>query len=117
VAARFKTFVQILMAVLALGISNPQPACAAAGTSAGDGKHLLLHGKPGLQMPSRACPGKQSCAFSPVQAFDKQMPARMAALRHPSRRHPLFSIAPARVKYFVLVPMAHRLGIERLIAI
>jgi hypothetical protein len=107
VAARFKTFLAILMAVLALGISNPLPACAAAGTPQAESTCCC--------MGSPACkchPDKQSCARIPLQAFDKQMPGRMASAPSPHGATLLFSMAPATVKYFLLVSVAHRWGLN-----
>ena len=105
-AVRFKTFGQILMIVLALGIGNPQPACAAGTTEAG--KTCCCTGGPICKChPDKPC--KQSCTFVvQVQAFDKQMPARMALVPSPHGATLLFSIAPTQVRYFALVSVAHR---------
>jgi hypothetical protein len=105
VVARFKTFVQILMAVLALGICNPQAACA-AGTSEAGKTCCCTESPTGKCQPDKPC--KQSCTLIQVQAFDKQVPARMALAPLPQGDAFLFSIAPTKVKYLVLVPVAHR---------
>jgi hypothetical protein len=102
VVVHLKTFVQILMAVLALGVSSPEPACA-AGTSE-PGKTCCCTGAPVCNChPDKPC--KQSCALVQVHAFDKQIPNKTAFT--PSYLGVLlFSIAPAKIKYPVLAPLA-----------
>jgi hypothetical protein len=105
VPKHFKTFVAILMAVLALGIWTPQPACA-VGTS-DVGKTCCC-----TESPIRKCqpdkPCNQSCTLAQVQTFDKQLPARTALGTSLYGGSLLFSIAPIKIKYLVFVPIAHQ---------
>jgi len=97
---RFKTFTQILMAVLALGMSSPQPVCA-AGTSEVE-KNCCCSGGPVCKCHP-GTPTKQSCVSTPVQVFDKQLPGRIASVSSLHGNSLLFSIAPTEFKYLVLV--------------
>jgi hypothetical protein len=105
VAVRLKTFFQILMAVLALGMGYPQSACAAGTPEAG--KTCCCADNPGKCHSENPC--KPSCAHVQVQVIiDKQLPARMALAPSPHGNTLLFSIAPTTVKYLVLVSVVHR---------
>ncbi|MEJ0000875.1 MAG: hypothetical protein WDO13_17930 [Verrucomicrobiota bacterium] len=95
----FKSFVQVLMAVLALGIYSPEPACA-AGTTA-PGKTCCCTG-------SSACkshtvqPCKESCTLADSRTLDKQIPAK-PLLTVSYGDVLLYLIAPTRIKYPVFV--------------
>jgi hypothetical protein len=103
VADRFKSFVAILMAVLALGIWTPQTACAAGASEAG--KSCCCTENPICKcQPDMPC--KQSCTLAQVKTFDKQLPARTTLA--PSARALLFLITPTKIKFLVTVPVAYR---------
>ena len=105
VAVHFKTFVQVLMAVLALGVVNPQPACAAGTVEVG--KTCCCTGSPVCKChPDKPC--KQSCTLAQVRIFDKQLPGRMVVASSPHGATLLFSTALTKIKYLVLVPVAHQ---------
>jgi hypothetical protein len=108
VVVRFKTLVKILMAVLALGIGVPQPGCVAGISEAG--KACCCTESPICKChPDKLC--NQSCTQNQVQTFDKQLPARGArASLHGDIL--LFSIAPTKVKYLVLVPAVHQRDLD-----
>ena len=98
-----KTFIQILMAVLALGVSSPQPVCA-AGTSE-VGKTCCCTGSPVCKcQPDKPC--KQSCTLVKVQAFDKQMPARLTFGSEANLL--VFLSAPTTIKHPVAAPIISR---------
>jgi hypothetical protein len=104
VVAPVKTFLQILMAVLALGVSNPQPPCAVGASE--DGDRCCCPGSPVCKChPDKPC--EQSYNLAQAHAFDKQMPPRttLAAL---SARVLLFSNPFATIKYPVFVPLARQ---------
>ena len=103
-AVRFKTFVQILMAVLALGMGYPQSACAAGTPEVGKACCCTDN----LSKCHSEKPCKPFCAHVQVQAIDKQLPARMALASSPHGNTLLFSITPTRVKHLVLVSVPHR---------
>jgi hypothetical protein len=105
VALHFKSFVQILMAVLALGMVDPQAACAAG--MAEPGKICCC-----THSPVRKChagtPCKKSCPLVQAQApLNKQLP-RAALLATPHESAFLFAIAWANVSYPVFVPVIHQ---------
>ena len=104
-AVCFKTFIQILMTVLALGAFSPESACAAGASETG--QTCCCTGSPICTSHSDQ-PCKQSCPLIRVQAFDKQVPARTALASSPRGNTLLFSIAPTKIKYFVPIPIAHR---------
>jgi hypothetical protein len=111
VAVHFKSFVQILMAVLALGIyiHIPEPACA-AGTSE-VGKTCCCTGSPVCKChPDKPC--KQSCTLVKVRApLDKQLPTRSLA----TASHglvPLFAITLSKVTYAPIVPVVAKRAID-----
>ncbi len=98
-----KTFVLILMAVLALGVYSPQPACAAGTSEAG--KTCCCTGSPVCKChPDEPC--KQSCTLVQVHTLDKQIPNKTAFT--PSGGILLYSIASTKIKYSVLVPVAYQ---------
>jgi hypothetical protein len=105
VALHFRSFVQILLAVLALGVIDPSAACA-AGTSE-TGKVCCCTHSPVCRCHA-GTPCKKSCTLAQTQApLDKQLP-RTALLATP---HPfvfLFAIAWANVSYPVFVPVIHQ---------
>lgn len=90
-----KAFVQILMAVLALGTYAPQPVCASGTSEAG--KICCCTGSPVCKCHSDK-PCKQSCALVKAQAFDKQIPARIVRTASPQSNALLYSISPTKVK-------------------
>ena len=103
VTVRFKTLVQVLMAVLALGIFDPHPACAAG--TAEEGKSCCCTGTPVCQChPDEPC--KQLCALAQVQLFDKQLPARLTA--SPLGGTFLFSIPATKIKYLSFIRVARQ---------
>jgi hypothetical protein len=108
VVVHLKTFVQILMAVLALGIYSPEPACA-AGTSE-PGKMCCCTGDLVCKChPDKPC--KQTCALVQVHTFDKQIPNKTAFT--PTYLGTLLcSIAPTKVKYPVLAPLARQRSVN-----
>ena len=104
VLVRMKAFLQILMAILALGLPSPQPACAAANSpSAGASPCAecacckLPHGQP--------C--QQSYTATQVQTLDKLLPSRTSLEKH-SGAYFLFSIASVKIKYPVLASVVQR---------
>lgn len=105
VVVRVKTFIQILMAVLSLGVSSPLPVCAAG---------MPETGMPCCCAVSSSCkchsdePCKTSCEVSQAQAFDKQLPARTAFKPFHNGCGLLFSIAPVTIKYLVPAPVVSR---------
>jgi hypothetical protein len=102
VVVRLKTFVQILMAVLALGISSPQPACAAGTSEAG--KTCCCTDVPVCKChPDKPC--EQSCTLAQTHAVDKQIATRTTLASSPCG-NALFSIATAEIKYPVFAPAA-----------
>ncbi len=104
----FKTFVQVLMAVLALGISIPEPACAAG--TAQPGKTCCCSGSPTCKChPGQPC--KQSCTLVQVHALDKQLPGKPALAASYSDVL-LYWIAPTTIKYLVLVPVARERNVN-----
>ena len=104
VVAPLKTFVQILMAVLALGICPSQPVCADATLEAGktccctECPSCKLHHDP---------PCKQSCTLTQVQTFDKQLPSRTAFAPYSGSSF-FFPAVPTKIKYLALVSVVHR---------
>jgi len=99
-----KTFVQLLMALLALGISSPQPACA-AGTSE-VGKTCCCSDSPVCKChPDQPC--KQSCTLVQAHAFDRQIPNK-TVLAASYGDVLLYLIAPTKINYPVLAPIARQ---------
>jgi hypothetical protein len=109
VAASFKTFVQILMAVLSLGVSVPMPVCAA---------DVSEHGQSCCEGKAPACAGhcgqpcQESCLSKIVQPLDKQVSVRTAALVVVSNGVCLFSAVPVVVKKVVCCSPALRWGVN-----
>jgi hypothetical protein len=100
-----KTFIQILMAVLALGVSSPQPVCAAGASEAG--KVCCCTGSPVCKChPDKPC--KQSCTLVKVQAFDKQISARLALMPGSEATLLFFWAVPTKIKYPVVAPIVSR---------
>lgn len=108
-AVHFKTFVQILMAMLALGIVTPQPVCGAGTVEAV--KTCCCNGS-AADMCHSDQPCKSSCTRAQVQTFDKQLPARTVAASSVHGSTFLFSIMPTRVKYLVSAPVARQRGLD-----
>jgi len=101
-AVSFRTFVQILMAVLALGVWMPQSACAAGTTE--EGKTCCCTQSPTCECPP-AQPCKESCVLAQVQIFDKQLSGRNAtAPTAPGYLHS--AIASIKVGHSALVPLS-----------
>jgi hypothetical protein len=105
VVLHFKSFVQILLTVLVLGMANPSIACA-AGTSVTGQACCCTHS------PVCKChagtPCKKSCTLAQAQApVDKQLP-RAALLATPHQFVFLFAIAWANVSYPTFVPVIHQ---------
>ncbi len=102
VVVRFKLFVQILMAVLALGICAPQSACA-AGASTVKMTCCCTENSTCACQSDKPC--KESCSLAPVHVFDKQMTARVGVT---SSRHSntfLYSIALINARNLALNPV------------
>ena len=96
-----RTFVQILMAVLALGVYAPQPVCASG--SSEPGKICCCTGTPVCHChPGTPC--KKSCALVKVQALDKQVSNRVTFATSPGFTL-LFAITRTRLIYPVLAPV------------
>jgi len=110
VALRFKTFVQILMAVLALGISLPQPACAVGKSEPGKACCCCADDQACASHSGTPCPN--ACALTTAQPLDKQAPGRMASVPSPGMGLLLFSIVPNRVNYFSPLPHASSWGVN-----
>jgi hypothetical protein len=106
VVVRLKACLQVLLAVLSLGIINPQPACA-AGTSE-PGMTCCCTGSPICQChPNRPC--KQSCALSQVQApLDKQLPTKAITAASATGLIAPLSIALTKVSYPSFAPLVRR---------
>ena len=98
VARRLKTFIAILMAVLAVGIPMPQSAFATATRDAGN----TCCGSEGstCKCPP-AAPCSSSCSHVLVQISDKQLPAR-TTLHGGSL---LFLLASIKIEYPAFVPV------------
>jgi hypothetical protein len=99
---RFKSFVQILLAVLALGMIDPSVGCA-AGTSETGKVCCCTHSS--VCKCHTGTPCKKSCTLVQAQApVDKQLPrAALVATPHPFVF--LFAVAWANVSYPVFVPV------------
>jgi hypothetical protein len=105
VTLHFKRFVQILLAVLALGMIDPSVGCA-AGTSE-TGKVCCCTHSSVCKCPA-GTPCKKSCTLVQAQVpLDKQLP-RAALLATPHHFVFLFAIAWANVSYPVFVPVIHQ---------
>jgi hypothetical protein len=105
VALHFKTFIQILMAVLALGMVDPQATCAAGASETG--KVCCCTHSPVCRCHA-GVPCKKSCTLVQAQApLNKQLP-RAALLATPHESVFLFAIAWATVSYPVFVPVIHQ---------
>ena len=103
-AVHFKTFVQILMAMLALGMINPQATCAAGTSEAG--KTCCCTGSPVCKChPDKPC--KQSCTLAEVHAIDKQVPSRAVMAPSVGGDITLFSIVPTKVRDLAVAPLVH----------
>jgi hypothetical protein len=107
VIGRFRSFVAILMAVLALGITLPQPACA-AGTSKLAKPCCCAEGSACAGQPTMPC--KESCILKTPQAPDKQVSVRGEFAPSSGNGTFLFSIVPTEIKYFVSASLAFRSG-------
>src|SRR5579871_3302457 len=91
----FKTFIQVLMATLMLGVYCPQPACA-AGTSE-PGKTCCCTGSSVCDChPDKPC--KQSCTLVQVHTLDKQLPSKPTPTTC-SGSVLLCLIAPTKISY------------------
>jgi hypothetical protein len=102
---RLKTFMQILMAVLTLGIGVPQSACVAGTTEAGM-TCCCMESPISKCNPDKPC--KQSCTLAQVQVFDKQLPTRMAFAPSAHGNFLLSPIAPTKIKYLALISVVHQ---------
>jgi hypothetical protein len=93
-----KILVAVLMSALVLGAWAPQPVCAGATSSVATKCSCcgtdcpMSHGE-----PDKSC--GSSCTPAPVQAFDKQLPARMMVGAAPCGGPLLFLIAPVKITY------------------
>jgi hypothetical protein len=95
-AMRFRTFVQIVMAVLALGICTPQSVCATGTPEAG--KTCCCTESPTCGcLPGKPC--EQSCALAQVPIFDKQLPGRNTVAPAAHGYFLLFTIAPIAISH------------------
>ncbi len=103
-AGHFKTFMAILMAVLALGLGQPQTACAAGMSETA--KSCCSTATTNCQdHPDQAC--HHACAVARAQSLDKQAPARTTL----TSLHGivfLFSFAPTPINHLVPAAVAHR---------
>jgi hypothetical protein len=97
VVARLRTFLQVLMAVMALGIYDPSMPCAAAAPM--DGMSCCCVASPDCKCPSDS-PCQQSCTSSQTSTIDKQLPTRPVSLGATV----LTSILWSRIEYPAFVP-------------
>jgi hypothetical protein len=106
VVLRFKSFVQILLAVLALGTIDSSVACA-SGTSE-KGKVCCCTHSASCKCHS-GTPCKKSCTLAHAQApFDKQLSSKTALVTSPHGFIFLFAVTLAKVSYPVFVPVIHQ---------
>jgi hypothetical protein len=100
-----KMLVQIVMTVLAVGMSVPTPASLAATPEP-------VKTCCSAESASCPCPTSQpcstSCTLHQAQDFDKQIPARTARAYAPIGDTLLYALAPTPVKILALVPVAHQ---------
>jgi hypothetical protein len=106
VVLRFKSFVQILLAVLALGMADPSVACAAG--SSETGKVCCCTHSPVCKCHAET-PCKKSCTLAHAQApFDKQLSSKTALVTAPHGFTFLFAITFVKVNYPAFVPVIHQ---------
>ena len=105
VDVRVKTFINILMVVLALLTGMPQAACIGGTPDAV--RNCCCTGEPVCKcQPEKPC--LPACARAQDQASDMQAPARAARGLFASDHGLLFPIAPTKIRYFVLNPAVRR---------
>jgi hypothetical protein len=106
VITRWQTFVQVLMALLALGVLDPVPgACAALNPDSGKASCCA----------STACcachdktPCRSACSGAPVHNFDKQVAARLTTAKTTAGSVALFSLPATEAVFATTGRVARR---------
>ena len=98
-ALRFRTFVQILMAVLALGFWTPQSVCMAATSDTGKTCCCTEASACGC-LPDKSC--ELSCTLTQVPISDKDVTGQTAVAPTAHSYSLLFAIAPVQITSPVL---------------
>ncbi len=105
VTAHVKTFIQVLMTALAIGIYSPQATCVVA--TSDPGKSCCCTGSLICKChPDKPC--NQSCTLIQVQPLDSQIPARIMPLQSSCDSSLLCPILPTKVKYSSLLTIAYK---------
>lgn len=96
VADRLRSFIAVLMAILALGFGTPVPSCAATHLTPTSSCSCCCCSEFSAKYAPKV-PCKQSCSLVYVQGADKQLPARPAT--EPTAKSQLFAFAPVEITY------------------
>jgi len=104
-ARHLRIFLQVLMAVLALGLGLPPSACAAAATGV-EKSCCCLPGVP-CQCPLDSN-DQPSCSLAPTPVSDKQLSTRTVPVVVTHAPSFLFSIAPATLKFPDLLSLSRQ---------